>query len=297
MPYYALVQKIGTGSLPLHNLILRGGNRVPEEARESVSCKSVALFATRRIGVRCLQELLRLQAAGQVSVAAVRTLPAGAKGWWSSPGEPEVYDVAHSAGVPILDSDQDLLALPPVDLAFSVFHPLILKAPVIRQPRLGFVNLHGAPLPRYRGCNVVTHGLINGEKRWGPTLHFIDPGIDSGPIIRVGWFDVDPGITARELAEATDEIGFRIFCEELPGLLAGLTKGRPQDEIIQVEGVEPLYFKRSSILGLKELDPTWPLEQLDRYVRAFDFPPFEPAYFRLPDGRKLFLTAERERDG
>lgn len=261
-----------------------------------MSRKTVALFATRRIGVRCLEELLRLQAAGQVSVAAVRTLPDGVRGWWSSPGEPEVCDLARAAGIPILAADRDLLDLP-VDLAFSVFHPAILKPPVIEHPRQGFVNLHGAPLPRYRGCNVATHGLINGEPQWGPTLHFIDHGIDTGPVIRVGWFDVPPGITARGLAEATDEMGFRIFCEELPGLLAGTTRGRPQAEIIRDTGVEPLYFKRSSILGLKELDPTWPVEQIDRYARAFDFPPYEPAYFCLPDGRKLYLVAEKERHG
>jgi methionyl-tRNA formyltransferase len=261
---------------------------------EGVARKSVALFATRRIGVRCLEELLRLQAEGQVSVAAVRTLPPGARGWWSRPGEPEVDDVARAAGVRVLEADQDLLDLQ-VDLAFSVFHPFILKPPVISHPGQGFVNLHGAPLPRYRGCNVVTHGLINGEQRWGPTLHFIDSGIDTGPIIRVGWFDVPVGMTGRELAEATDEVGFRVFCEELPGLLAGTTQGTPQDEIIRAEGVRPLYHRRTSIQGLKELDPAWPLEQIDRYVRAFDFPPFEPAWFRLPDGRKLYLTAEKGR--
>ncbi len=256
--------------------------------------KRVALFATRRVGVRCLEELLRLQSEGLVSVAAVRTLPAGTKGWWSKPGEPEVYDLAGAHGVPVLEADRDLLDLE-VDLAFSVFHPAILKPPVIRHPRQGFVNLHGAPLPRYRGCNVVTHALINDEQRWGPTLHFIDAGIDTGSIVRVGWFDVPAGITARELAEATDEVGFRIFCEELPGLLQGTTRGTPQDEIILAQGIEPLYYRRSSIDGLKELDPTWPLEQIDRYVRAFDFPPFEPAWFRLPDGRKLYLVAQKGR--
>jgi methionyl-tRNA formyltransferase len=261
---------------------------------EAVARKSVALFATRRVGVRCLQELLRLQAQGEVAVAAVRTTPAGTKGWWSRPGEPEVYDVAREVGIPILEADQDLLDLP-VDLAFSVFHPAILKEPLISHPRQGFVNLHGAPLPRYRGCNVVTHGLINGEQRWGPTLHLIDTGIDTGPIIRVGWFDVPPGISARELAEATDEVGFAVFCAELTGLLAGSTRGTPQDQIIQADGITPLYHRRSSLNGLKELDPAWPLDQIDRYVRAFDFPPFEPAFFRLPDGRKLYLVHEKGR--
>jgi methionyl-tRNA formyltransferase len=257
-----------------------------------VARTKVALFAIRPVGVRCLQELLHLHEAGQVEVACVRTAPPGAGGWWSRPGQPEVSDMAREAGLPLLEYDEELLGYP-VDLAFSVFHPSILKRPVIEHPRLGFVNLHGAPLPRYRGCNVVTHGLINGEQRWGPTLHFIDSGIDTGPVIRVGWFDVPAGMTARELAEATDEMGFRIFCEELPGLLSGATTGRPQAEIIREQGVEPLYHKRSSLAGLKALNPAWPLEQIDRYVRALDFPPFEPAHFCLPDGRKLYLTAER----
>lgn len=256
--------------------------------------KRVALFATRQVGVSCLQELLRLQELGNAEVVAVRTLRPGACGWWSRPGSPEVYDVARDAGVPVLDSDADLLRHQ-VDLAFSVFHPAILKEPLISHPRQGFVNLHGAPLPRYRGCNVVSHGVINGEQRWGPTLHFIDSGIDTGPIIRVGWFDVPAGITARQLAEITDEMGFRIFCEELPGLLAGTTTSVQQERIIAELGVHPLYHRRTSLQGLKELDPTWPLEKIDRYVRGLDFPPFEPAYFRLPDGRKLYLVAEEGR--
>jgi len=255
-----------------------------------VAKKSVALFATRSVGVRCLEELLRLQGIGEVEVAAVRTLPPGAGGWWSRPGQPEVFDVAQAAGVPVLQHDAELLDRP-VDLAFSVFHPAILKEPLISHPRQGFVNLHGAPLPRYRGCNVVSHGLINGEKRWGPTLHFIDGGIDTGPVIRVGWFDVPAGMTARRLAEATDEMGYQIFREELPGLLADTARAIPQERIIAEEGVQPLYHRRTSLQRLKELDPAWPLEQIDRYVRGLDFPPFEPAFFRLPDGRKLYLVA------
>jgi methionyl-tRNA formyltransferase len=53
---------------------------------------------------------------------------------------------------------------------------------VITLPRLGTFNLHAAYLPRYRGPNVPTRAIYDGQPL-GATLHRVDPEIDTGPIL------------------------------------------------------------------------------------------------------------------
>ena len=51
-------------------------------------------------------------------------------------------------------------------------------------PRLGTLNAHMGLLPMYRGMNVAEWAALNGEPV-GCTVHFIDPGIDTGAIVAV----------------------------------------------------------------------------------------------------------------
>ena len=44
-------------------------------------------------------------------------------------------------------------------------------------------NFHFSLLPKYRGCHTNFYQIFNGEKYSGVTLHRIDNGIDTGPII------------------------------------------------------------------------------------------------------------------
>lgn len=47
----------------------------------------------------------------------------------------------------------------------------------------GFINFHYGLLPQYRGVNPVLAQMINGETHNGITIHIIDEGIDTGPVI------------------------------------------------------------------------------------------------------------------
>ena len=49
--------------------------------------------------------------------------------------------------------------------------------------KCGFVNVHPALLPKYRGGNPYSHVILNGEKETGVTLHFMDENFDTGDII------------------------------------------------------------------------------------------------------------------
>jgi len=49
--------------------------------------------------------------------------------------------------------------------------------------RLKTINCHAGKLPFYRGRNILNWALINDEKEFGITVHYLDEGIDTGDII------------------------------------------------------------------------------------------------------------------
>jgi methionyl-tRNA formyltransferase len=60
----------------------------------------------------------------------------------------------------------------------------IFKEPILNVPKLGVINCHAGKLPFYRGRNILNWALINDEKEFGITVHYVDEGIDTGDIIK-----------------------------------------------------------------------------------------------------------------
>lgn len=58
----------------------------------------------------------------------------------------------------------------------------IIRKPVLERAGAGVVNCHMGPLPHYRGMDVVEWPVLLGE-RCAVTCHFMDEGIDTGPIL------------------------------------------------------------------------------------------------------------------
>ncbi|MDR3044992.1 MAG: hypothetical protein LBU75_12155 [Desulfovibrio sp.] len=59
----------------------------------------------------------------------------------------------------------------------------LLPRPVYTAARLGTVNVHASLLPAYRGPAPHHHVLRNRDPETGLTSHFVDDGVDTGPII------------------------------------------------------------------------------------------------------------------
>lgn len=59
----------------------------------------------------------------------------------------------------------------------------IIDKSILKIPKLGAINLHMAPLPKYRGAHPENWAIINGEEYMGYTVHFLDEGIDTGDLI------------------------------------------------------------------------------------------------------------------
>jgi methionyl-tRNA formyltransferase len=69
------------------------------------------------------------------------------------------------------------------DLHVSMSFNQILKAPILASAPEGFINCHAGALPFYKGRNALNWAIVNGESRFGVTVHYIDEGIDTGDII------------------------------------------------------------------------------------------------------------------
>lgn len=70
-----------------------------------------------------------------------------------------------------------------VDLFVSMSFNQIFKREMINLPEYKTINCHAGKLPFYRGRNILNWALINDEKEFGITVHYVDKGIDTGDII------------------------------------------------------------------------------------------------------------------
>jgi len=69
------------------------------------------------------------------------------------------------------------------DLFVSMSFNQIFRGELINLPPLKTINCHAGKLPFYRGRNILNWVLINDEREFGITVHYVDEGIDTGDII------------------------------------------------------------------------------------------------------------------
>jgi methionyl-tRNA formyltransferase len=86
-----------------------------------------------------------------------------------------------------------------VDLMLLAGTPIV-RAPVLSVPRIGTLNAHQGALPRFRGMNVIEWAIFEGSP---PTItvHFVDPGVDTGDIVAEERVSLYPGDTLDAVRE------------------------------------------------------------------------------------------------
>ncbi|MDD4801639.1 MAG: phosphoribosylglycinamide formyltransferase [Syntrophomonas sp.] len=87
--------------------------------------------------------------------------------------------------------------------------------------KLKIVNIHPALLPSFAGLNAQQQALDYGVKVSGCTVHFVDEGMDTGPIIIQTAVDVYPDDNADILAERILVEEHKTYCKALQLLAEG----------------------------------------------------------------------------
>jgi len=111
----------------------------------------------------------------------------------------------------------------------AVFGTSLIRGDLLHRGRLGIVNLHGGLSPEYRGADCTFWALYNGEpEKVGCTLHWIDPGIDTGRLIAHVSPEVRPGDDELTLFWQGVTDSAAVYVELVRRLAAGQRFGQPQ---------------------------------------------------------------------
>jgi phosphoribosylglycinamide formyltransferase-1 len=83
------------------------------------------------------------------------------------------------------------------------------------------INVHPSLLPAFAGTTPLEDALAAGVAETGVTVHFVDEGVDSGPVIFQEPVPILPGDTPETLRERVHEVEHRLLPEAVRLYLAG----------------------------------------------------------------------------
>jgi methionyl-tRNA formyltransferase len=116
-----------------------------------------------------------------------------------------------------------------LDVIVSVSCPQIFRKPLLEAPRVGCLNIHGAPLPHYRGVMPSFWMLANGEQEAGVTIYFMDEQIDAGEICAQRRFEIMPTESLDRFLRRSKRIAAELLIEVLRSIEHGTVAREPVD--------------------------------------------------------------------
>jgi methionyl-tRNA formyltransferase len=240
--------------------------------------KKLILFGSMGVAVNCLEWLMTEERFEVLGVVCTRK-PRSA--WRLKLNDPDMQEAAREWGIPLLTMN-DVLDMD-ADIGLSVRFHEILRAQHLARFRLGVVNLHGAPLPDMRGSMCDAAAILEERTEFGTSLHWMDKGIDTGPILAVRRFPIAAEDTVFELFQKSNELGLELIKETLAHIATGRLQGIPQQEYMDNIGITSATYYADQVLKYKQLSAGLSEEEIERRTRAFQFPGHEPVSI----GRKI----------
>lgn len=153
------------------------------------------------------------------------------------------------------------------DLFVSMSYNQIFRSRIYNLPPLKTINCHAGKLPFYRGRNILNWALINDEKEFGITVHYVDEGIDTGDIILQRTYPITDDDNYNTLLEVAYKECPDILYQAIKEIQNGTAHRIPQD-VISKNG---LYCGMRSI-GDEVIDINSTSRELFNFVRAICTP-------------------------
>jgi methionyl-tRNA formyltransferase len=162
----------------------------------------------------------------------------------------------------------------PVDFVISYMYRHLVKTDVIALAKRAALNFHAGPLPGYGGWAFYNVAILENASEYGCTCHYLDDGFDTGPLFKVRRFPVDTSLeTASSLERKTQQEMIKLFID-----FCDIVETQETLPFEEQDETKFRYLRQPEFEALKKIPVDADKETLQRYARAFWFPPYECAY-------------------
>lgn len=239
----------------------------------------IAVFAYSEVGFVCLDWLIK-DGANVVAVYSHEDDPRE-EIWFHS-----VKHLAEEHNIPVrtpktirADDIAELRQLAP-ELVLSFYYRAMIPEEVLKLPRLGAYNIHGALLPKYRGRACVNWAVVNGEERTGATLHVMTKFADKGDIIAQKSVPILFSDTALDVFMKVTYAARDILASSLRSLEDGTAARTPQNDAVATK-----FGRRTPEDGRIDWNKT--SVEIYNLVRGVTHP--FPGAFTEDEGKKIYI--------
>jgi phosphoribosylglycinamide formyltransferase-1 len=107
------------------------------------------------------------------------------------------------------------------DLVVLAGYMQLLSGPFIRRFPRRIINVHPALLPSFPGLDAIGQAVAHGVRVTGVTVHFVDEGVDTGPILLQRSVELKYTRPVEELAEEIHRVEHDLLPRAIELLAAG----------------------------------------------------------------------------
>ncbi len=172
-------------------------------------------------------------------VTSVVTQPDKKKGRGHKMAHPPVYDYAFEKGIKIFQPEnlkkenfEEILTSQNPDIIVVAAYGKILPEYVLNYPKYGCINVHASLSPKYRGAAPIQRCIIDGEKKTGVTIMYMEKGLDTGDMILKKEVEITKDDNYETLHDKLANVGTEALKEALFMIENGKMTREKQDDAL-----------------------------------------------------------------
>ncbi|THB72712.1 MAG: methionyl-tRNA formyltransferase [Desulfobulbaceae bacterium] len=170
------------------------------------------------------------------------------------------------------------------DLLVLAFVTSFVPQEMIDLAPLGGINYHPSLLPKYRGGSAINWAVIAGETETGVTIHYIDEGVDTGPVLLQEKVAITPDDTVKSVYfEKLYPLGVSMIAKAVTLIKQG--KAEPRDQDDAMASFQPVITPDDTAIDWKQ-----PTQQIYNLIRGAN--PAPGAHTELKGERYKIFNAK-----
>jgi len=122
-----------------------------------------------------------------------------------------------------------------VDLVILAGYMRIITSVLVEPFEGRMINIHPSLLPSFPGVNAIGQALDHGVKLTGVTVHFVDGGLDSGPIIAQRSLEILADDTEDSLVQRIHRIEGELYPQVVGWIAAGKVSVEGRKVVVQAD--------------------------------------------------------------